>query len=78
LGHEEIAGFRGKVDPGHKFDWHYLLTELYPDVMLPKKDYALPEEFLSSISELKNIEDKSWAGVNSLLEKSVELLNKKR
>lgn len=29
LGHEQIAGFRGKCDPGRKFDWHKLFAACY-------------------------------------------------
>ena len=30
IGHEHIAGFRGKKDPGGCFDWQRLLKEVYP------------------------------------------------
>lgn len=30
LGHEEIAGFRGKCDPGRLFEWHRFLSSLFP------------------------------------------------
>ena len=29
LGHEHIAGFRGKKDPGYLFDWSYLFNKVY-------------------------------------------------
>ena len=29
LGHEHIAGFRGKKDPGYLFDWSYLFQNVY-------------------------------------------------
>ncbi|QEC78965.1 N-acetylmuramoyl-L-alanine amidase [Mucilaginibacter ginsenosidivorax] len=29
LGHEQIAGFRGKVDPGVKFNWSRVFSECY-------------------------------------------------
>ena len=31
LGHEHIAGFRGKKDPGYFFDWKRLFEEVYQD-----------------------------------------------
>ncbi|MCZ0933189.1 MAG: N-acetylmuramoyl-L-alanine amidase [Oligoflexia bacterium] len=31
LGHEHIAGFRGKKDPGYFFDWQRLFREVYKD-----------------------------------------------
>jgi len=31
LGHEHIAGFRGKKDPGCFFDWEQLFKSVYPD-----------------------------------------------
>ena len=30
LGHEHIAGFRGKADPGRMFDWDLLYKAVYP------------------------------------------------
>lgn len=31
VGHEEIAGFRGKCDPGRLFDWERVLREVFPN-----------------------------------------------
>ena len=31
LGHEHIAGFRGKKDPGYLFDWSFLFKQVYKD-----------------------------------------------
>ena len=32
IGHEQIAGFRGKCDPGIRFNWPKLYSTLYPDI----------------------------------------------
>lgn len=40
LGHEHIAGFRGKVDPGLCFDWSLFFDKVYGDVSEgQKKDF---------------------------------------
>lgn len=37
VGHEDIAGFRGKCDPGRFFEWHRFLSGLFPGT---GKDYS--------------------------------------
>ena len=39
LGHEHIAGFRGKADPGCFFDWPRLFKNIYPG--LEQKNFKL-------------------------------------
>lgn len=81
LGHEEIAGFRGKIDPGYKFDWDHLYKNIFPGKTTLKKTPALPETFLPSLIELKEksqMEKNSWSLLNSILEKSCELIFKKK
>lgn len=42
VGHEEIAGFRGKVDPGHRFDWNRIAANCYPGEKVVPHSFALP------------------------------------
>ncbi len=35
VGHEQISGFRGKCDPGRRFDWKKLFTSCYPNELAP-------------------------------------------
>ena len=37
LGHEHIAGFRGKKDPGYLFDWAFLFKQAYQDSIQNKE-----------------------------------------
>lgn len=43
LGHEHIAGFRGKADPGCCFDWKKLFTNCYAE-----KAYSIKKSIISS------------------------------
>jgi len=51
VGHEHIAGFRGKCDPGMRFDWNRLYSQVYPTykepfpTRLPLLSPGLIEEF---------------------------------
>jgi N-acetyl-anhydromuramyl-L-alanine amidase AmpD len=37
VGHEQIAGFRGKCDPGRLFEWERLYSVCYPDQGSPQR-----------------------------------------
>ncbi|MCB0309683.1 MAG: N-acetylmuramoyl-L-alanine amidase [Bdellovibrionales bacterium] len=37
IGHEQIAGMRGKCDPGTHFDWQRVFTEVYPAESAPER-----------------------------------------
>lgn len=79
LGHEHIAGYRGKVDPGHCFDWS-LFFEMNYDNPFPLRKAVLPEKqrrMFSDISYsfLKNTEtqkDEDWMQLNRQMEKSIK------
>ena len=43
LGHEHIAGYRGKVDPGHCFDWPLFFKMNYSG-STPLREAVLPEK----------------------------------
>ncbi len=50
VGHEQIAGFRGKIDPGLKFDWSRLFRESYPQQPSPERAPRLPEEVVAVLA----------------------------
>lgn len=75
IGHEQIAGYRGKVDPGHCFDWSRIWKECFPDETPPSYSAKLPEEYLEPLRAFKGFcpcEQKSsddfWMNVSLLLE----------
>ena len=76
LGHEHIAGFRGKVDPGHQFHWKIFFTKAYPEInfsteLYPSRSAVLPiylkERFQDLIHHLPD-NNKNWMQLNALLE----------
>lgn len=38
VGHEQISGYRGKIDPGWKFDWKRIYREVYPGIPAPERE----------------------------------------
>lgn len=44
VGHEHIAGFRGKVDPGRLFDWNRLYGSCFVGQPTPQRTPRLPVE----------------------------------
>jgi N-acetylmuramoyl-L-alanine amidase len=38
VGHEQVAGFRGKSDPGRCFEWSRLFAVCYPGQGMPKRE----------------------------------------
>jgi len=72
LGHEHIAGFRGKVDPGTQFNWNKMFRKIYPSQKLPERKPVLPlylkERFKDLTGQLDERE-KKWDTLNTLLEK---------
>ena len=47
LGHEQIAGFRGKADPGLCFNWPRFYAEVYPGQVAPERRAVLDAETLA-------------------------------
>ncbi|WP_034839824.1 N-acetylmuramoyl-L-alanine amidase [Endozoicomonas numazuensis] len=81
LGHEQIAGFRGKADPGCYFDWNRLFAESFPDQLHPVREPACPKELQASLEKLKPLEPADreqrvlfWQRVSELTETSVRLI----
>lgn len=85
LGHEQIAGYRGKVDPGICFDWTQFWQRCYPDAVAPKRDAACPDRLLESVRQLvpfapSDLDAKAqyWMRLSSLMENAVQLLHNHR
>lgn len=81
VGHEQIAGFRGKADPGLCFDWPRFYRENYPESPAPKRLAVCPDELQKTLlllkdSEPEGLEEKSrfWRSVSALTETSVGLI----
>ncbi len=75
LGHEHIAGFRGKVDPGLQFDWNYFFKKVYHILSnhphYPQRPAQLPIEVKERFQDLLqnwNPEKKDWTEFNLLME----------
>jgi len=81
VGHEQIAGWRGKCDPGHKFDWGRLYRELYPEMEPPIRQAILPKALANQLQELADILPPDcpaavWEKLSSFLETTVAELQK--
>ena len=52
VGHEQIAGWRGKSDPGRCFDWPRMFREAYPGGNHPAREPICPALIAESLSKL--------------------------
>ena len=74
LGHEHIAGFRGKVDPGHQFQWDTYFKNTYSTSKnnipkrLPTLSTDIKDRFQDFINNLTD-KEKKWSTLSALLEK---------
>lgn len=82
VGHEHIAGWRGKVDPGCLFDWEFLYKRLYPGYDIPSRSSYCPQpvrdvltNFLNCVPSEKATANVYWRNINLLLETYIRLLN---
>jgi len=80
LGHEDISGFRGKVDPGLLFDWKRFWLNCYPDSKhLTRKHYCPVNlsEWAKSMSQFapEETSEKSnyWQKINTALELALSI-----
>ena len=72
LGHEHIAGFRGKIDPGTQFNWGKIFQQAYPSEKHPQRKAVLPlylKERFKDLTERLDEREKKWDTLNTLLEK---------
>ncbi|WP_299729577.1 N-acetylmuramoyl-L-alanine amidase [uncultured Endozoicomonas sp.] len=81
VGHEHIAGFRGKADPGLCFDWLRFYQESYPEVTAPDRQSVCPVDLQSSLVMLSKSEPESpeaksdfWRSTSLLTETSIRLI----
>ena len=76
LGHEHIAGYRGKVDPGHCFDWP-LFFEMNNFASAPIRKAVLPEKhrqrFVDIALKLSSPSDEEWMQLSQKMESEASL-----
>jgi N-acetyl-anhydromuramyl-L-alanine amidase AmpD len=82
LGHEQISGWRGKVDPGRLFNWGRVSRDVYPEDSDWDRSSACPDELAQVLAtfvseEPSDAQDVSpyWRAINRLLEASVALIS---
>ena len=85
LGHEHIAGFRGKADPGYCFDWQRFYKDCYPDHQPPKRAALMPEKLQQSLIQLAKNEptdpkkqQQFWVDISRLSEVTLGLILQNR
>ncbi|MBE8162715.1 MAG: N-acetylmuramoyl-L-alanine amidase [Bdellovibrionaceae bacterium] len=79
LGHEHIAGFRGKADPGYLFDWKQLFSTCYSKQSSFPREAVISSSLLEKYTKqlvLKKDTDINFKNLNLVLEKDI-LENKK-
>lgn len=59
LGHEHISGFRGKVDPGHMFDWNRLFKGCYHSIDFPIRKPQMPNDFKNLLFDIQHLANKN-------------------
>lgn len=52
VGHEQIAGFRGKADPGRCFEWERLFSVCYPNQGAPPRNLVCSEQLAERMRAL--------------------------
>ncbi len=77
VGHEQIAGWRGKADPGVKFDWIRMFRDVYPEQPVPERLSVCSPQLLSRLNELavgdptdQPERARFWRAVSYFLEKA--------
>lgn len=75
LGHEHIAGFRGKADPGYYFDWKKLFNNCYKNMLPPSRVPIISEILLKKYQEqlLLKKNHMNFKKLNLSLEKEIAL-----
>jgi N-acetyl-anhydromuramyl-L-alanine amidase AmpD len=75
VGHEQIAGFRGKADPGIRFDWKRFYERSYAGERVPSRESKLTKDALARF-EAENgkidparMKPSDWPELSSRLEK---------
>ena len=72
LGHEHIAGFRGKKDPGYFFDWDRLFQEVYQNSQKTLFPVLTKRQFnsLQFMNKSKKWNDQKARQISSFMEKT--------
>jgi N-acetylmuramoyl-L-alanine amidase len=85
LGHEHIAGYRGKIDPGIYFNWADVFRSCYAgqegpglQPMLPARIAAALKRNLLNAGQLNCADDNFWQRLNTSLEQQAAHLMKDR
>lgn len=81
IGHEQIAGFRGKADPGWRFDWPRFFATCYPDQSAPARAPVCPPPLRDALARLAEVAPPAggaaanafWERVSLLTETVVEM-----
>ena len=76
VGHEQIAGFRGKADPGHRFDWARVFAAVYgPEVRQPDRRAILSDDavaalrrYVASCPETETAKPEFWSRLSERIE----------
>ncbi len=80
IGHEQIAGWRGKVDPGYYFDWERYYSENYVNRSYPKREQKCHLEILKSFekfgSDRYDLSSQNWHAISHAMETANRLLQK--
>ena len=84
VGHEHIAGWRGKADPGCMFEWERVFRECYSGQKAPVRVPVMPEPLKTALAKFlpyePDGEDESaefWHAMNYSTEVAIGLANKK-
>jgi N-acetyl-anhydromuramyl-L-alanine amidase AmpD len=85
VGHEHIAGWRGKADPGILFDWAHFFEHCYPAQTMPDRRAICPAElkvalqkFLAVVPENPEKVSLFWQALSLMTETAVGLILQKK
>jgi len=76
IGHEQIAGFRGKCDPGRRFDWERVFADSYPGMKAPQRRPVLPAVLVPKVKLLCRLFPRRAAALNAFLERFLSIINR--
>lgn len=81
VGHEHIAGWRGKADPGYCFSWGLFFEQCYPAAEAPTREPVCPAPLRSALSKFleccpteRDERVRFWHAISATLEAAVALI----